>query len=159
MNDQERMVEILERNQRVINEQSKDLTHADSLLQLPFRSNCFNWVLGHIVVCRDLMLTIMKEPAVLGDREAEVYERGSKPLSSGQDVVYLATLLASSRENVKRLSDAIRDVTEESLAEIYDEERGNTVQEWLEFLIWHESYHLGQLEILRQLAGKDDAII
>lgn len=159
MNDQERMVEILERNQKVINEQSKNLTHADSLLQLPFRSNCFNWVLGHIVVYRDKMLTILKEPPVLGDRELEGYKRGSKPLSAGQDVVDLARLLASSRENAKRLSGAIRDVSKESLAEIYDEEGGNTVQDWLEFLIWHEAYHLGQLEILRQLAGKDDAII
>jgi uncharacterized damage-inducible protein DinB len=159
MNDQERMVEILERNQKVINEQSKELTHADSLLQLPFRSNCFNWVLGHIVVYRDKMLTILKESPVLGDRELEGYRRGSEPILAGQDVVDLAKILASSRENTKRLSAAIRDVSEESLAEIYDEEGEDTVQDWLEFLIWHETYHLGQLEILRQLAGKDDAII
>jgi hypothetical protein len=26
-------------------------------------------------------------------------------------------------------------------------------------LLWHETYHLGQLELLRQLAGTDDALI
>jgi hypothetical protein len=26
-------------------------------------------------------------------------------------------------------------------------------------LHWHETYHVGQLELLRQLAGTDDAII
>jgi hypothetical protein len=30
---------------------------------------------------------------------------------------------------------------------------------FLAFLDWHESYHVGQLELLRQLAGKVDKII
>jgi hypothetical protein len=29
----------------------------------------------------------------------------------------------------------------------------------IEGLAWHETYHLGQLELLRQLAGKNDQVI
>jgi hypothetical protein len=29
----------------------------------------------------------------------------------------------------------------------------------LAFLNWHEAYHVGQLELLRQLAGKNDQVI
>jgi|GEM_PF-5021639 len=29
----------------------------------------------------------------------------------------------------------------------------------LSFLSWHETYHTGQTEYLRQLAGKDDQVI
>jgi hypothetical protein len=34
-----------------------------------------------------------------------------------------------------------------------------SVAQWLHFLLWHEAYHLGNLEILRQLTGKDDKVI
>jgi hypothetical protein len=34
-----------ERNLGIIKAQTEGLSHADSLLQLPFRGNCLNWVL------------------------------------------------------------------------------------------------------------------
>ncbi|MGB3717079.1 MAG: DinB family protein [Candidatus Promineifilaceae bacterium] len=159
MTDKEKIVQVLKRHQWVIDEQSKGLTHADSLLQLPFRSNRFNWIIGHIVVYRDKMLALMKEPSVLGSKESEIYRRGSEPLTTGHDAVELSTLLESTRESLERLTTAIGFNSKDVLEEIHDEEHGTTIQDRLEFLVWHETYHLGQLEILRQLAGKDDAII
>ncbi len=159
MTDQEKIIQVLKRHQWVIDEQSKGLTHADSLLQLPFRSNRFNWIIGHIAVYRDKMLVLMNQPPVLGSNESEIYQRGSEPISSGQDVVDLSTLLESTRESLERLATAFQFISEDTLGELHDEERGTTIQDRFEFLVWHETYHLGQLEILRQLAGKDDAII
>ena len=34
-----------------------------------------------------------------------------------------------------------------------------TLADWVAFLHWHETYHVGQLELLRQLAGTNDKII
>jgi hypothetical protein len=34
-----------------------------------------------------------------------------------------------------------------------------TVAEKIAFSHWHETYHVGQLELLRQLAGKNDKVI
>jgi uncharacterized damage-inducible protein DinB len=34
-----------------------------------------------------------------------------------------------------------------------------TLGQLIFFLFWHESYHVGQPEYLRQLAGKDDKVI
>jgi hypothetical protein len=45
------------------------------------------------------------------------------------------------------------------LEAIADEENRRTLGERLEFIHWHETYPVGQLEILRQLAGMNDAII
>ena len=45
----------------VVKQQVDDLTHEDSLLQPPFRGNCLNWVLGHIVVHRDKALVTLGE--------------------------------------------------------------------------------------------------
>jgi len=153
------MIQYLERQQWVVNAQSEGLSHADSVLQLPFRGNCFNWVLGHIVVHRDMMLDLLNEPPVLSSVESEPYILGSKPLTSEQDVVELNKLLDLSRECLTRLTNAIKIAADETFDQIHNEERGTTVQDRVEFLIWHEGYHIGQLEILRQLAGKDDAII
>ena len=30
---------------------------------------------------------------------------------------------------------------------------------WLQASLWHETYHIGSTEILRQLAGKDDQVL
>jgi hypothetical protein len=30
---------------------------------------------------------------------------------------------------------------------------------WLHMSLWHETYHIGSTEILRQLAGKDDQVL
>ena len=48
----EDLITALGRNLDVIKAQTKGLSHADSLLQLPFRGNCLNWVLGHIAGTR-----------------------------------------------------------------------------------------------------------
>jgi hypothetical protein len=45
------------------------------------------------------------------------------------------------------------------LEAVADEENRRTVGERIEFMQWRETYHVGQLEILRQLAGVNDAII
>ncbi len=36
--------------------------------------------------------------------------------------------------------------------------RGTTA-EMLHFLCWHETYHIGQTELLRQVIGKNDKVI
>jgi methionine salvage enolase-phosphatase E1 len=41
----------------------------------------------------------------------------------------------------------------------WHEETQSTILERLQSLVWHETYHIGQLEPLRQLAGKNDKII
>ena len=47
---------LFETNYWVVTNQTKGLTHEDSLLQLPFRGNCLNWVLGHCLVSRESVL-------------------------------------------------------------------------------------------------------
>ena len=41
---------------------------------------------------------------------------------------------------------------------IVDEEKGSTRLDALLGLSWHETYHVGQFEYLRQAAGTDDKI-
>jgi hypothetical protein len=150
---------LYERTHWVIVQQTDGLTHKDSLLQLPFRANCLNWVLGHIIVHRDKTLELLGERSQLTAAETEIYEYGSEPVLSGARALKLERLLSVLDQQQQRLVSALKNIDSSSLAEIVDEEGQRTVGDRVEFLQWHETYHVGQLEILRQLAGKDDAII
>jgi uncharacterized damage-inducible protein DinB len=159
MTEREHLLEALNRDHWIINQQAKDLTHEESVLQLPFRGNCFNWILGHIVVYRDKMAAILEIEPALSSAEAEPYGRGSDPIVDADSAIPLERLLAAADQVQQRLLKTLEVVPNSLLETVYDPERGHTVLDRFVFLVWHETYHVGQLEILRQLAGKDDAII
>ena len=68
--------------------------HADSLLQLPFRGNCLNWVLGHLLDNRDDVLKALGAQRIMNDNSAALYRRGSAPIaSSTTELLLLQDLL------------------------------------------------------------------
>ena len=69
---------MLARNLGVIERQTGGLTHADSMLQLPFRGNCLNWVLGHIMVYRDAMLKMADAEPLWDKARTMAYGYGSE---------------------------------------------------------------------------------
>ena len=158
MSDLKKLVEVVQRNSWIIRAQTEGLTDADGLLQPPFRGNCMNWVLGHIADNRDGVLLRLEQAATLDEDAAPRYKRGSEPLE-GAAVLSMTRLLEVLAEQEKRLAAALPAAQPELLAEIVDPDRGHTVADRIEFLIWHETYHVGQLEYLRQLAGTDDVVI
>lgn len=154
-----KMIEVAKRNGWVIRAQTEGLSHEQSLLQPPFRGNCMNWVLGHIAENRDRILTALGQDGVLGEETGVPYRRGSEPMVNGEAAATLPQLLTLLNEQEERLADGLAEASAEQIEEVVNPERGFTVGGRIEFLLWHETYHLGQLEYLRQLAGTDDAII
>src|SRR4051794_4037563 len=60
----QQLAEAHGRNVGIIKAQTAGLTHDESLLQLPFRGNCMNWVIGHILEGRNTILDLLgAEPA------------------------------------------------------------------------------------------------
>ncbi len=55
----ENMTDFYARNVEIIKMQTENLTHEDSLIQLPFRSNCLNWVVGHVLANRCNILALL----------------------------------------------------------------------------------------------------
>ena len=155
----EEMIRYFERTTYIVNAQAEGLAHADSLLQPQPRGNCFNWVLGHIVDNRDRALVMFGETAVLSTEEATLYCRGSKPITDGDTAVPLVRLLTDFNDQHGRIIAALGQIGDSRFAEVINAEKGSTFGDRLAFLHWHETYHVGQLELLRQLAGTDDAII
>lgn len=154
-------IEMLTRGHWVINAQAEGLSHEDSLLQLPFRGNCFNWILGHLVVYRGEMLKLFNQAPKFSDEQKAIYERGSEAITDGGQAIDFHTLLALFNATQDQLVELINNAEES----FWDEERESSagkpykIGARLAFFLWHESYHSGQTEFLRQLAGKDDQII
>jgi uncharacterized damage-inducible protein DinB len=156
----EQLAKAFERNATIVQMQAKDLTHEDSLRQLPFRGNCFNWIVGHMLVSRDDMLAWLGEAPVGGERAAR-YRRESDPVQADSDDVLpfdeLLALLAASQDKLGRGMAAL---TEADLQrEVMLGTRAAPLGARLFFLYFHDTYHTGQTEILRQLAGVDDKVI
>lgn len=141
---------------RVIYRQLDGLTHEDSLIQPPYRGNCLNWVLGHVVFSREAVLNYLGEELPWTEEEAGRYKRNSEPLTSAEQALPLERLLGNLEESQKRILAGLERIPEEKLAALVDDE---TVGEKIAFSHWHETYHIGQLEQLRQLAGKNDKVI
>ncbi len=138
---------------RIIKGKTAGLSHADSMRQLPFPGNCMNWNLGHLLVYRHQYLGVIDGSSQADPAEFALYGAGSDPLTDSTKAIPLETLLARLDEASATLVAALDQVAPERLAAIHDVEKGTTVDDHLQFyLMFHESYHVGQLEILHELA-------
>jgi uncharacterized damage-inducible protein DinB len=153
-------INALEHNLDIIKSQTQGLTHADSVLQLPFRGNCLNWVLGHIAASRTNMLQALGEAPILSEAQLKRYGYGSEPVcGDGEDILTLEQLLTVLEQSQKALTASLHKIGAEELAREVKSFLGTTtLGQLVFFLYFHETYHTGQTEALRQLAGKDDKI-
>lgn len=157
-----KLAEYFARNVYVIRRQTQDLSDADSLIQLPFRANCMNWTVGHIVSYRNnIALLLGAQPTVDPARLAR-YERESEPvIGPGPGVLPLGELLAELDRSQEQVNALLAQLGPQEWERQVALSGGRTasVGERLLFLYFHDTYHTGQTELLRQAAGKDDKII
>ncbi len=149
-------------NHRVLHMQIEGLSHEDSLLQPPFRANNLNWVLGHIIASRSRALALLGAEPVWSKEESAAYARESEPITA-EEAYPLDKLMADLDTAQERLMAALAQTTPEDLGPKdlgeQEEDQERSLGERLSFTYWHEAYHTGQTELLRQLAGVDDKII
>ncbi len=156
------LINAFGRNVEIIQLQTENLSHEDSLIQLPFRSNCLNWVVGHVLTNRCNILRLLKAKDLIPDVELDHYERESEPiLEDGRGVLPLEDLLSLLEKIQVDLSTVLQKMTPEALQRptVYRNRPERPLAGWLFFLYFHDCYHVGQTELLRQAAGKDDKVI
>ncbi len=153
--------EAFARNVSIVKMQTKDLVHADSLIQPPFGGNCLNWVLGHIAENRDRILDLLGVAPTLGEARAR-YQRGTAPMKQVEPAtMQLAEILAWLDRTQDALTAAFAQTDDAAWARAITvgNNRTMTVAQRVFFLYFHETYHVGQTELFRQLAGKHDQVI
>jgi hypothetical protein len=158
------LAQIYEFSYGAIQRNLDGLTHQDSMLSPEPAGNCINWVLGHMVTGRGLVLMLAgAEPSVLTDEEASCYRRGSGDLRDNGNEVDLSRLKSALEETQQRLIVTLQSLSDAALAaDVPDKLRRpplmGTVGEALVRLGYHEGYHNGQIGLLRRMAGKEAAI-
>ena len=154
------LIDLLQFNHEIIHLQLKDITHAESLLQPPFRGNCMNWVIGHILDVRQGWLNLLGLPGILTEDEQKVYGYGSEAITTAAQASHLDSLGKKLDESLATLVSKLENIAQADLDREVEIWRGPLpLAQALSFMQWHEAYHTGQLELLRQLAGKNDHVI
>ena len=154
--------EAYQRNVEIIKIQTEGLSQEESLLQLPFRANCMNWIVGHIVTNRYTVLKLLGIENPTGANHVRRYGRESQPITREEDdVLPLVELLKLLEQTQAQLETSLARIKPSALEQqiAFFGNQSQSVAEWLMFFYFHDTYHTGQTEILRQAAGKDDKII
>jgi hypothetical protein len=121
-----------------------------SLRRPNFAANSLNWILGHILWRRNSVLSALDLAPLWGESTASTYQTGSEPLDNPDDARHFSLLLADLDRSQGAIETALQDAAEEALDRIVENDRGSKpVGEHLEGFHWHETYHIGQLEVLR----------
>ncbi|MBC7876031.1 MAG: DinB family protein [Anaerolineales bacterium] len=137
----------------VIHGNVEGITHEESLMQLPFDTNCMNWVMGHIVTNRSHVLEAVNAAHIWRDDVRNLYHTGTAPIKPESTALQFEKLLAYLDESVELLKAALENVSAERLAENFTNYRGEKTREaHLLGFHWHETYHIGQLEIFKDMA-------
>jgi hypothetical protein len=141
--------------------QTEGLTHADTLIQPQPSGNCMNWVLGHILESQVTMLTVLGGISPIDPAGLAVYKRESEPITTDQPwVLPLERLLEQINAVHAALVARLAEMSDTDFSrEIQQGERKFTLGWRFLFLHFHYTYHVGQLELLRQLAGRSDKIV
>jgi hypothetical protein len=113
------------------------------------------WIVGHLAASRRNVLKLVGLPQPAADWEP-LFGRGSAAtgLPAELDMVAILADVQASQALLAGRWDAL---TAEALAAPFPRRLPNgseLVGGALQFLAWHEAYHLGQLGLLRRLAGK-----
>ena len=156
------LAKMFEFSYGAINRNVEGVTEEESLVKPQLAGNCLNWVLGHIVVCRDMVLTLVGEAPICSQAQAVPYRRGSSP-SASDTLLDMATLRGYFADSQQRLIPALAALSDEALARPVPDQHKRppltgSIGDALIRLHYHEGYHNGQIGLLRRIAGKNGAI-
>lgn len=126
------------------------ISHEESVLQPPFEHNCLNWILGHIVTNRSHVLETVGAAHAWQEAVRALYHTDTPPIMPEGLSIRIEKLVAHLEESVELLKVALEHYGEGYLDELHANYRGEKSRfEHVTGFHWHESFHLGQLEILR----------
>jgi uncharacterized damage-inducible protein DinB len=153
--DARHLIRFFDIHQRIFTQHAEGIAHSESCSAPPGGGNSLNWVLGHIVASRNDVLEVLGESPIWTETEAAPYARGSAGTLGPADARPLPEILAA----LERSHAVIRARLEPMTAVEFERPSGKeTVGSRLAFLQFHESYHAGQVGLLRRMLGREGVI-
>jgi hypothetical protein len=150
----EGLVTAFNRNASYMQMHLDGLTHTDAVLQPPVTGNCILWIVGHILCYRNYVHELLNLDLAISAAHAARFARGSEPvLHDDPALPRLETLYAAYQASQAALVPALRALPETTaLAVVTQGDFTMPRAELLMSYMRHESYHVGQLELLHELA-------
>jgi len=117
------------------------------------------WIIGHLILCRQRLMKTLGHDIDIKE-SAKQFDMGSKI----EDLDHSLTgkeLLEEFNQLHQTFMKFLDTVSEETLAQPIERELPNmpkTKEASVQFLNFHETYHLGQLGSLRRIMGKDSLL-
>jgi hypothetical protein len=139
---------VLERNLHLLQRFAEGVDEAASRLRVIPGGSHLAWLLAHLVATRDVMLRLADVDGVWDAETGARFGRGSD--AGAPEYPPLPELLALLEEQQGRLTVALEGFA--ALADDAEAPAAGTLER-LEFLVWHETYHLGQALLYRRAAG------
>lgn len=138
------LISIIKYNHFAVNKNLENIDQQYSLREPESGGNSINWVLGHIVVNRDRVLKFLGHKKMCDKNMEKIYMKASR-IKENKKSVRISRIL-------KIFNDSQEEITR-SLSELDPEDNKETVLNIAGYA-FHESYHAGQLGILRRIIGK-----
>ena len=130
------------------------LTEEQSLKKITGKINCANWILGHLVTGRHYLIGMSGiKPEV--DPLSEIYDRGAilTPETEYKKLSEIKEAWIQISGNINNVFFQITEETLEKESPINFPIGDKTILGGLTFLLSHESYHIGQLALIRKELG------
>ncbi|MDF1520086.1 MAG: DinB family protein [Brevefilum sp.] len=145
----------------ILKQQTAGLTTKDSLLQPQPGGNCLNWVMGHLVVNLVEILDVLDGELLADLPDLTRYRIGSEPIRGEEaSVLALDNLVDLYEQLTNKIVDRLSQMNEDDFEEEIDFWQGKSRRGYVAFFyFFHNTFHLGQLEYLRNLAGKTEKVI
>ena len=145
----------------ILSRQTEGLTHQESLLQPQPGGNCLNWVMGHLVVNLLDILKALGGVAPSNLPELDHYGFGSEPVRGNEPgVIELPVLVDAYALLTKTITDRLAQMSETDFDQQIEFWQGQSRRGYVAFFyFFHNTYHIGQLEQLRNLAGRTEKVI
>jgi uncharacterized damage-inducible protein DinB len=131
----------------------KEMTNEDMMLSTG-ESNTIGWILGHIVHYRGEVARKFKLDCPLGENE-KAFGRGAE--KNKEIKVDLEKALNDLTMRGQMIINAIEALGSEGLKQKTDitlPGGDGTVGNYLAFLVWHETFHIGQIDLIKAAVGK-----
>ena len=153
--------ELLTGEQDLMLKQLDGLSHADSLLQPQPGGNCLNWVMGHLVENLAEILSVLGGEPPAGLPNLDRFGFGSEPVCGKEaDLIELPALRDAHGLLTGAIGHRLTQMTEADFDEEIEFWQGTRRRGYIAFFyFFHHTYHIGQLEQLRNLAGRTDKVI
>jgi len=141
---------------------TRDISHEESLIAPQQGGSCLNQVLGHVTRTRNMALRSMGQKPLYPMEEFDSYDDRTGVPFSRERALPFGELRSRYQALQELLVKAIGGMSPEALAAPPHRKMtgapDETVGSQLATFVFHESYHVGQTGVLRRIAGKPGVV-